>query len=76
MSKNNLVTHDINGRPLRWCDDKGVTHAVELSPPRPDSNDIGVWWTRCGAWNISRAEAWGGHDKLSCQSCLAIERGI
>lgn len=74
MSKN-LVTHDINGRPLRWRDDSGVTHAVELSPPHPESA-VGAWWTRCGGWNIARTEAWGGQDKLTCQSCSAIERGI
>ena len=76
MSKNNLVTHDLNGRPLRWRDEKGVTHAVELSPPRAEIANIGAWWTRCGSWNIARTEAWGGQDKLTCKSCLAIERGI
>jgi hypothetical protein len=76
MSKSNLVTHDINGRPLRWRDEKGVMHAVELAPPRPDSRAIGAWWTRCGSWNISRTEAWGGQDSLTCKSCSAIERGI
>ena len=76
MSRSNLLTHDINGRPLRWRDGQGVTHAVELSPPRADNGVIGSWWTRCGGWNISRSEAWGGQDKLTCQSCSAIERGI
>jgi hypothetical protein len=72
----NLVTHDINGRPLRWRDAEGVTHAVELSPPRLEKDAIGAWWTRCGHWNISRTEAWGGDDSLTCPSCTAIERGI
>ena len=74
-SNRNLVTHDINGRPLRWRDVKGVVHAVELAPASADSV-IGSWWTRCGSWNISRSEAWGGHDDLSCPSCRTIERGI
>jgi hypothetical protein len=72
----NLVTHDVNGRPLRWRDESGVTHAVELAPPRPDTDTLGAWWTRCGAANISRSEAWGGDDDLTCKSCAAIERGI
>ena len=71
-----LVTHDIDGRPLRWRDTRGVTHAVELTPPNPHTSLAGAWWTRCGAWSINRSETWGGQDKLTCTSCAAIERGI
>jgi hypothetical protein len=71
----NFVTHDINGRPLRWRDHEGTVHAVELSPPGAQGA-IGAWWTRCGGWNISRSEASGSHEELSCRSCAAIERGI
>ena len=73
--RRNFITQDINGRPLRWRDVKGVVHAVELAPASPDGV-IGTWWTRCGAWNISRSEAWGGADELTCPSCRTIERGI
>ena len=72
----NLVPHDVDGRPLRWRDVKGVTHAVELTPAAANDGAIGAWWTRCGAWNIDRTEAWGGEDRLTCRSCSAIERGI
>jgi hypothetical protein len=73
MSKQSkLVTRDANGRPLRWCDREGVIHAVEESP-RADPFNVASCWTRCGAWNISRAEAWGAWDELTCQSCSAIE---
>jgi hypothetical protein len=70
-----LVTHDINGRPLRWRDHKAVVHAVELAPPTSNVG-IGAWWTRCGQWNISRSEAWGGRDdEVTCPACRTIERG-
>jgi len=72
---NKLVTHDFNGRPLRWRDPKSTVHAVELAPP-PSDVGIGTWWTRCGQWNISRSEAWGGADDVTCSVCRAIERGI
>lgn len=68
-----LITHDINGRPLRWRDDRGVIHAVEYTPS--DSNGAGAWWTRCGAANISRTEAWGSPSDLTCLSCTKIEAG-
>jgi hypothetical protein len=71
----NLATHDVDGRPLRWRDMKGVTHAVELTPAAANDS-VGSWRTRCGGWNIDRSESWGGDDRLTCQSCSAIERGI
>lgn len=70
-----LVTHDINGNPLRWRDPKDILHAVELAPPVSDIG-IGTWWTRCGAWNIARSEARGSKEDVTCPTCRSIERGI
>jgi hypothetical protein len=67
-----LITQDAYGRPLRWRDRQGVVHAVEQCPKDEPAN-VASCWTRCGGWNISRAQAWGGQDKLTCQSCWAIE---
>lgn len=77
-----LIIRDEHNRPLRWRDWLGVVHAVERSPPNSIANDpmsdgkVEMWWTRCGAWNISRGSAWAGEDELTCKSCYAIERGI
>lgn len=68
-----LVTRDINGRPLRWRDDRGVIHAVEYTPPSTPGGSPGAWWTRCGAANISRTEAWGSPSNLTCLTCIKIE---
>ena len=70
---NGRKTHDINGRPLRWRDDRGVIHAVEFAPPSTEGSNPGSWWTRCGASNISRTEAWGSPNAITCPSCLKIE---
>jgi hypothetical protein len=71
----NFVTYDLSGRLLRWRDNSGVVHAVETVPSRAPRS-IRAWWTRCGSWNISRSEAWGGCDELTCSACRVIERGI
>jgi hypothetical protein len=70
-----VVTHDLNGRPLRWRDDRGVIHAVEFSPPSTQGG-VGAWWTRCGAANISRTEAWGSPNEITCAACRKIEAGV
>jgi len=70
-----LVTRDVEGRPLRWRDSRGVLHAVEQAP-RSDTFSVSSWWTRCGLWHLPNSAAWGACEEPTCASCQVIERGI
>ena len=66
------LTRDNDGRPFRWRDPDGIVHATVEWPLDPEGPQVNGE-TRCKIYLIRPHESWTGNDRLTCETCAAIE---